>query len=82
MTKTTSVALGDRLERIAREQVASGRYGSASEVVRAGLRLLEQEELRIARLQAALNEGLASPIDETFDIDAWFEEEFGDACGE
>lgn len=82
MAKTTSIALGEDLERFAREQVTSGRYGSASEVVRAGLRLLEQEELRAARLRAALEEGLASPIDETFDIDAWFEEEFAAQCAE
>ena len=82
MTRTTSIALGADLERFAREQVASGRYRSVSEVTRAGLRLLEEQELSTARLRAALEEGLASPIDDEFDIDTWFKDEFPARCAE
>ena len=38
-------------------QVDSGEYGNASEVVRAGLRLLEQEQLKLAALRQAIDEG-------------------------
>ncbi len=69
--KNTSVALGDHFTAFAAQQVASGRYGSMSEVIRAGLRLLEDEEQRIAALRDAIKEGLASGDPMPFDINVW-----------
>jgi antitoxin ParD1/3/4 len=65
----TSVALGNHFETFVRQQVESGRYNNVSEVVRAGLRLLEDEartnEAKLVALRAAIAEGLNSgePID-------------------
>lgn len=59
---TTSLSLGPHWEAFIREQVAAGRYGSASEVVRESLRLLETRETRLAALRAALKEGEDSPL--------------------
>jgi antitoxin ParD1/3/4 len=60
MPKNTSVTLSDHFEQFVTSEVASGRYGNASEVVRAGLRLLEHEEKHLAALRAAIDEGLHS----------------------
>lgn len=76
MTKTTSIALGDHLAAYARSKVASGEYGSTSEVVREALRLHEERATFKSKLLDAIDVGLASPIDEEFDIDRWFDEEF------
>lgn len=58
-----SVTVGERFEKFVKEQVASGRFNNASEVVRAGLRLLENEEEvrahRLVELDAALARGIA-----------------------
>lgn len=55
---TRNVVLTDQQEDLVRQLVMSGRYQNASEAVRAGLRLLEQEELAVTELRARLGEGL------------------------
>ncbi len=57
MTRNTSITLGDHFASFVDAQVQSGRYGSVSDVVRAGLRLLEEHEAKVRALQAALIAG-------------------------
>ena len=57
MARNTSVSLGDHFEGFISRQIESGRYGSASEVVRASLRLLEEHEQRIGTVRQALIDG-------------------------
>lgn len=59
MARNTSVSLGDHFASFVDEQVESGRYGSVSDVVRAGLRLLESEEHRLGALKAAIASGMS-----------------------
>ena len=65
--KTTSVALGPHFEEFIQASILSGRYNNASEVIRSGLRLLEDQEQKIAALRAAIEEGLNSGIVEDCD---------------
>ena len=65
--KTTSVALGIYFENFIKTKISQGRYNNASEVIRAGLRLLEENEERIMALKSAINEGIESGIAEDFD---------------
>jgi len=57
MQKNTSITLGAHFEKFVTQQIAKGRYGSASEAIRAGLRLLEEHETRLDMLRLALKEG-------------------------
>jgi antitoxin ParD1/3/4 len=71
MSKNTSITLGDHFNVFVDSQLERGRYGSASEVVRAGLRLLEEHEVRLANLRAALIEGEESGPSRPFDFDGF-----------
>jgi len=62
MGRNTSISLGNHFEDFIEESVSKGRFSNASEVVRAGLRLLEEEENKILALRSAIQEGLNSGI--------------------
>jgi antitoxin ParD1/3/4 len=57
MAKNTSISLGAHFDEFIAQQLQSGRYGSASEVVRTGLRMLEETEIRRQHLRLLLSEG-------------------------
>lgn len=66
MNKNTSVSLGNYFDEFIQSRVSGGRYRNASEVIRAGLRLLEEEEDKIIALKKAIQEGIDSGIDHQF----------------
>ena len=70
MSKNTSISLGDHFAKFIEAQLAQGRYGSTSDVVRAGLRLLEDQETKLTALRAALIEGENSGPPTPLDMDA------------
>ena len=74
MSKNTSIVLSEHFQTFIADQVEEGRYGSASEVVRAGLRLLESHEAKMAALRAAVKAGLDSGKPEPFDVDNFLAE--------
>ncbi|MBC8757249.1 type II toxin-antitoxin system ParD family antitoxin [Kordia sp. YSTF-M3] len=69
MSKNTSISLGDYFDQFIQTQISTGRYKNVSEIIRAGLRLLEDEESKVIALRNAIQEGLNSPIVENFDFD-------------
>ena len=71
VAKNTSFILGEHFSKFIETQVSQGRYGSASDVVRASLRLLEEEEVKLAALRSALIAGEKSGPSKPFDFDAF-----------
>lgn len=71
MATNTSISLDDHFADFLAREVSTGRYRSASEVIRAGLRLLEDQETQMAALRAALIAGEESGEPEEFDFDAF-----------
>ena len=69
MSRNTSIVIGNADDKFIKSQLKKGRFGSASEAVRAGLRLLEEQELKIERLRAAIMEGEASGTATAFNMD-------------
>jgi len=79
MAKATSIILGEHFDKLIAQQVQTGRYGTVSEVVRDALRLFEQQQTAIQRLNDAIEEGYASGISEPFDWDDLFAEAAAEA---
>ncbi len=69
--RNTSISLGDHFVSFIDTQVQKGRYGSASDVVRAGLRLLEEHEAKLRALEVELIAGEESGEPTEFDFDAF-----------
>ncbi len=66
MSRNTSITLGNYFEDFIQSRISAGRYKNISEVIRAGLRLLEEEENKIIALRNALQEGIDSGIANDF----------------
>lgn len=67
--KNTSISLGSYFDEFVSRQVAAGRYKNVSEVIRAGLRLLEDEESKMLALKTAIQKGMDSPRVDQFDFE-------------
>ena len=74
MGRNTSVSLGEYFEDFVDNRIVEGRYKNASEVIRAGLRLLEEEENKIKVLRIAINEGIDSGIAQNFNAKTHLEQ--------
>jgi len=73
MAKNTSITLGDHFDGFITNQIQSGRYGSASEVIRSALRLLETQETKMNTLRQLLVEGEESGVTD-YDLDSFINE--------
>ncbi len=67
MSKNTSISLGTYFDQFIHDRISEGRFKNVSEVVRAGLRLLEEEENKVKALRNAIQEGIDSGIAHDFD---------------
>jgi len=67
MSKNTSISLGNYFEQFVQSRINEGRFKNVSEVIRAGLRLLEEEESKVIVLRTAIQEGIDSGIAQDFD---------------
>ena len=73
MGRNTSVSLGDYFESFVDDSISKGRFQNASEVIRAGLRLLEEEESKIMALKKAINDGIESGTANNFNAEKHLE---------
>jgi len=69
MNRNTSISLGTHFDKFVQGRVMAGRFNNTSEVIRAGLRLLEEEENKVIALKNAINEGIESGISKDFNPD-------------
>ena len=67
MNKNTSISLGEHFDEFVQSRIKEGRFKNVSEVIRAGLRLLEDEENKVTALRNAIQEGIDSGIAHDFD---------------
>jgi antitoxin ParD1/3/4 len=72
--KNTSVTLSDHFQQFVDTQVNQGHYASTSEVIRAGLRLLEEQEIHNQRLRDEILKGIQSGISPRSIDDIWNDE--------
>jgi antitoxin ParD1/3/4 len=73
MNRNTSISIGDYFDSFIQSSISAGRYKNASEVVRAGLRLLEEEEKKLIVIRAAIQEGIESGIANDFNPETHLE---------
>jgi len=73
MSRNTSISIGNYFDKFIQNRISAGRFKNASEVIRAGLRLLEEEETRIIALREAIQEGIESGIAYDFNPEAHLE---------
>ena len=73
MSRNTSISIGNYFDNFIQNRISAGRFKNASEVVRAGLRLLEEEETRIIALREAIQEGIESGIAYDFNPESHLE---------
>lgn len=66
MGRKTSISLGDHFEDFVESEVSMGRFANASEVIKAGLRLLEEKETKISALKQAIDSGIDSDLARNF----------------
>lgn len=69
MAQNTSISLGNYFDNFVKSNITKGRYKNVSEVIRAGLRLLEEHENKVQALKSAIQEGVDSPRVENFNFE-------------
>lgn len=74
MAKNTSITLGDHYEQFVADMVASGRYATSSEVIRAGLRMVEDYERKVEAIRGEIEKGERSGVIEDFSFDGFLAE--------
>lgn len=67
MNKNTSISLGNYFDQFVQSRIIEGRFKNVNEVIRAGLRLLEEEESKVVALKQAMQKGIESGIAHDFD---------------